>query len=107
MSYVVNGRGIVDGIAIGKVMISSQPISFYGGVDPETGVIREKNHPLEGLSLKNKILFFPYGKKSYHCFTSASAIFNASSIASTTKSISSLVAINGGTTQIIHLSDGI
>ena len=64
MSYVFHGRGIVDGTAVGRVLISEQPISFYGGVDPNTGVIRERKHPLQNISIKNRILFFPYGKGS-------------------------------------------
>ena len=44
--------------------MSSEPISFYGGVDPRTGIIVEKNHPLYGKSIKNKIIIFPYGKGS-------------------------------------------
>jgi predicted aconitase with swiveling domain len=40
------------------------PISFYGGVEPSTGVILEKGHELEGISIKGKILVFPQGKGS-------------------------------------------
>jgi hypothetical protein len=39
-------------------------ISFYGGVDPETGVITESGHDLEGESVAGKILVFPGGKGS-------------------------------------------
>ncbi|MGD6852023.1 MAG: aconitase X swivel domain-containing protein, partial [Candidatus Bathyarchaeia archaeon] len=28
------------------------PISFYGGVDPNTGVVIEKGHELQGQSIK-------------------------------------------------------
>jgi len=40
------------------------PISFYGGVDPNTGIVIEKGHELQGISVKNKILVFPQGKGS-------------------------------------------
>jgi predicted aconitase with swiveling domain len=40
------------------------PISFYGGVDPNTGVVIEKGHQLNGQSVKGKILVFPQGKGS-------------------------------------------
>src|SRR5208337_5672115 len=43
---------------------SSQPISFYGGVDPTTGIVIEKGHELQGQSVKGKILAFPTGKGS-------------------------------------------
>ena len=42
----------------------SQNISFYGGVDPENGVVVEKGHELEGISINDKILVFPSGKGS-------------------------------------------
>ncbi len=45
-------------------MVTSQPISFYGGVDPNTGVVIEKGHQLQGMSVKGKILVFPQGKGS-------------------------------------------
>jgi len=61
---IVKGRVIWSGWAKGEALVSSQPISFYGGVDPETGKIIEKDHELEGKSIAGKILVFPYGKGS-------------------------------------------
>jgi len=52
------------GVAKGPLLISRQPISFFGGVDPSTGVIVEKNHPLEGISLCSRILAVPSSKGS-------------------------------------------
>ncbi|MCD6342066.1 MAG: DUF126 domain-containing protein [Thaumarchaeota archaeon] len=60
----LKGRVIREGKAKGVALVSSEPISFYGGVDPETGKIIEKNHPLYGESISGKILVFPYGKGS-------------------------------------------
>jgi hypothetical protein len=60
----VKGRAISKGIGRGKVLISTEPISFYGGVDPERGVVVEKGHPLEGKYLKGVVLVFPTGKGS-------------------------------------------
>ena len=39
-------------------------LSFYGGVDPATGVVMEKGHSLEGECVAGKILVFPSGKGS-------------------------------------------
>jgi predicted aconitase with swiveling domain len=39
-------------------------ISFYGGVDPDSGVITETGHDLEGQSIAGRILVFPRGKGS-------------------------------------------
>ena len=45
-------------------MVSKEPLSFYGSIDPKTGVIIEKGHELEGQCVKDKILVFPCGKGS-------------------------------------------
>ena len=58
------GRKIFGGVAEGGVLATSEDISFYGGCDPETGVIVEKGHELEGQSVSGKILVFPTGKGS-------------------------------------------
>ena len=58
------GRSISKGYAKGKALVSKKPISFYGGVDPGTGVIIEKGHDLEGKCIANRILVFPWGKGS-------------------------------------------
>lgn len=61
---IMKGRIIKNGIAEGEAIVSTVPIGFYGNVDPDTGVIIEKNHPLEGQSIAGKILVFPTGKGS-------------------------------------------
>jgi len=61
---IIKGRKISKGNAEGEVLITDQGISFFGGVDPNTGIVTEKGHPLEGKSIKDKILVFPQGKGS-------------------------------------------
>ncbi|MDR2719675.1 MAG: DUF126 domain-containing protein [Nitrososphaerota archaeon] len=60
----LKGRIIYKGKAEGEALVTNMPISFYGGVDPNTGVVLEKGHELEGITIKNKILVFPQGKGS-------------------------------------------
>ena len=60
----MKGRIISPGECEGTALVSKEPIGFYGGVDLKTGIIIEKNHSLEGKSIKNKILVFPCGKGS-------------------------------------------
>jgi hypothetical protein len=60
----LKGRLISKGKSEGEALVTSQPISFYGGVDPNTGVVIEKGHELKGKSVKGKILVFPTGKGS-------------------------------------------
>jgi len=58
------GRSINPGKAEGEALVSKEPIGFYGGVDPKTGLFIEKGHELEGKSIKGKVLVFPKGKGS-------------------------------------------
>ncbi len=60
----IKGRTVSKGIAKGEVILSKEPITFLGGVDPKTGVVIEKGHELEGKSITDKILIFPTGKGS-------------------------------------------
>lgn len=60
----MQGRSISRGIADGDLLVSSEPISFLSGVDPETGTVVERGHPLEGQSIAGRVLAFPYGKGS-------------------------------------------
>ncbi len=60
----LKGRIIFKGKAEGEALTTTQPISFYGGVDPNTGTVIEKGHELQGISVKGKILVFPQGKGS-------------------------------------------
>ncbi len=57
-------RVISKGFAKGRAIVSGESISFYGGIDPETGIVIEKRHCLEGKSIAEKILIFPTGKGS-------------------------------------------
>jgi predicted aconitase with swiveling domain len=58
------GRKIYAGQATGEALVSSMGISFFGGVDPESGVVIERDHELEGESIAGKVLIFPTGKGS-------------------------------------------
>ncbi|MBM3144966.1 MAG: DUF126 domain-containing protein [Chloroflexi bacterium] len=58
------GRTIYKGIAEGETLVTSMGISFFGGVDPESGIVVERGHELEGKSIAGKVLVFPTGKGS-------------------------------------------
>ena len=60
----LKGRTISRGRAEGEVLLSRDPISFLGSVDPKTGMIIEEKHALAGKSIKGKVLVFPHGKGS-------------------------------------------
>jgi predicted aconitase with swiveling domain len=60
----LKGRAIKPGIAQGIALVSSEPIGFLGGLDPDTGIVVEPGHPLEGQSVVGRVLVFPTGKGS-------------------------------------------
>ncbi len=60
----LTGRSISPGSASGVALVSSAGISFFGGVNPDTGVVEEKGHPLQGQCIAGKVLVFPSGKGS-------------------------------------------
>jgi len=45
-------------------LVTTQPLSFYGGIDPATGKVIERGHELLGKSVRGRVLVFPYGKGS-------------------------------------------
>jgi len=61
---LIRGRGIAKGRGEGLLLVSPAPLSFLSGVDPATGIIVEKGHPLQGRCIAGKVLAFPYGKGS-------------------------------------------
>ncbi len=60
----LRGREISGGSARGEVLLSPDPLSFYGGFDLSRGVVTERGHPLEGRSVAGRVLVFPTGKGS-------------------------------------------
>ena len=60
----MKGRIINMGVAEGEALVSGKPISFYGGVDPDTGAITDKDSDIDGQSISGKVLVFPFGKGS-------------------------------------------
>ncbi len=60
----MKGRMITPGKVTGEAIVSKEPIGFYGGIDPKTGIVIEKGHELERQNVKDKVLVFPTGKGS-------------------------------------------
>ena len=61
---ILKGRKIYQGIAAGEALVTCEGISFFGGVDPDTGLIVDQQHELNGQSIAGKVLVFPKGKGS-------------------------------------------
>jgi len=64
VEQVLRGKALVPGIAEGIAVVSNQPISFWGGVDPLTGDIIDRRHERYGINITGKIFVFPVGKGS-------------------------------------------
>lgn len=62
--FAAPARLLIDGTAEGALLFSDTALSFWGGVDPETGVVIDQAHPLHGRSLQGTILAIPGGRGS-------------------------------------------
>lgn len=61
---ILRGRTVVPGVVDAEALVTHQPISGWGGVDPRTGTIVETRHELRGQSFAGKVLVFPGAKGS-------------------------------------------
>ncbi|MBO9195408.1 aconitase family protein [Rhizobium sp. 16-449-1b] len=59
-----NGTPLVTGNAEGAILASDIELSFFGGVDPVSGEIVDRHHPLSGQVLTDRILVIPGGRGS-------------------------------------------
>lgn len=55
---------INEGTVEGTTLVTTQPMTFYLGVDANTGIVCERGHELEGKCVKDVILVFPFSKGS-------------------------------------------
>lgn len=55
-SIVLQGRKVVGGCAEGEALVADAMLSFWGEVDPVTGTVIAVGHPLEGCSLRGRVL---------------------------------------------------
>ena len=59
MGSEVKGRVLADGKAEGEALVLREPLSLWGGVDPESGVIIDARHPQRGSSIAGRVLVMP------------------------------------------------
>ena len=57
-------RSILGGTANGAIIPTTEALSFWGGVDPATGLIIDVHHPLRGLCITGSILMMPSSRGS-------------------------------------------
>jgi uncharacterized protein len=58
------GRTLAAGEARGPVLVLDEPLSFWGGVDPETGRVIDVHHPQRGVRVTGRVLVMPSGRGS-------------------------------------------
>ena len=58
------GRTLVAGRAAGRALVLHMPLSFWGGLDPETGELIDTHHPQRGAVLTDRIVVMPSGRGS-------------------------------------------
>jgi len=56
---LIRGRALVAGEAAGEALVSSEPLSFWGGYDYRTGEIIDRRHPLSGQCSAGRVLVLP------------------------------------------------
>jgi predicted aconitase with swiveling domain len=64
MEHVMRGKVIIKGQAGGEALVSSEPLSFWGGYDHQTGEIIDQRHPLAGTVAAGRILVLPFTRGS-------------------------------------------
>lgn len=64
MVLKITGRAVVPGDAEGEALVTTEPLSFWGGYDFKTGTIIDTHHPLAGVSAVGRVLAVPFSKGS-------------------------------------------
>ena len=60
----MSNRLIVEGSAVGNTLVCPEGLSFWGGVDPQSGVIIDAHHPNHGECISGKCLLMPTSRGS-------------------------------------------
>ena len=61
---LILGTPIIPGHAQGVALVSSEPLSFWGGYDFRTGEIIDRRHPLSGHRAAGRVLCLPFTRGS-------------------------------------------
>jgi predicted aconitase with swiveling domain len=61
---IIYSKPFIAGSAKGIALVSSEPLSFWGGYDWKTGEITDRRHPLSGSIAKDKVLAIPFTRGS-------------------------------------------
>lgn len=64
MGITIKGRALIPGEADGPLLVSDEPLSFWGGFDYKSGTVIDERHPLVGQSVVGKVLALPFTRGS-------------------------------------------
>jgi predicted aconitase with swiveling domain len=64
LAHVIQGQVLAAGEANAELLVSDEPLSFWGGYDQRTGMIIDKRHPLAGVKAAGRVLAVPYARGS-------------------------------------------
>jgi predicted aconitase with swiveling domain len=64
MTFILAGDVVVPGTASGRALVSTEPLSFWGGYDHATGTIIDRRHPLAGQVAAGGVLAVPFARGS-------------------------------------------
>lgn len=56
---VIQAQSVLSGACGGHAVWTDTPLSFWGGVDPESGRVVDRHHPLYGVSITGRVLIVP------------------------------------------------
>lgn len=55
---------LVPGSAAGRASVLTDPLSLWGGLDPDTGTVIDAHHPQRGSVIAGSVLVMPFGRGS-------------------------------------------
>ena len=61
---------LIPGSGSGEVLVLAEPLSLWGGLEPDSGEVIDQRHPNAGSNVSGKVLLLPAGRGS----SSASSI---------------------------------
>ena len=103
----LHGRTVVPGYAEGEALVSPEPISGWGGIDPAAGRIIESRHVLNGQTFSGRILVFPSAKGSsgWAGFFQSTRLLGTAPLAMLITRISTKSALGAVVTRVPALTD--
>ena len=106
-TITLRGRGVIPGIVEGEALVCPRSITGWGGIDPQTGIIKQYDNVNRGKSIKGKILVMPgsRGSNGWSCYFGAARVTGAAPLAWIFSRIDSSAAVATAVLQIPTVVD--